>query len=505
MADESGGRGGGKYRGRKKRKSGVRKSNITLPKSGLGGIAGIGGSSTPASPSIGNWINSMFQDAANNLSGTSDPASGGLQGLLGDASSRFSKSPSGGYNMQKVEPPITMRPKPSKVIDDNAAYSNDGYSATQQFMDLATSLLTQPGASYDYESAQREAAGAIRQAYGAEIAAIRQNNRVARKSSRRARKEITHLYKGLAKMYGKQENRAVRRGEKAADAQMDIANQGNTILTDLNNQMIQDESQLLKDLGQEQAFSQLISPDFDRMGQQVADNTKMGTDAASRAIRMGENNARWFDRAQGGARLEGTNRRADMIGQLQAYLMNNRNQIAGLKGDRAQEIAASNMNIESQAAQAANDANQQTFDNVLKLLGVSADIEDTNIDNQRQAAEFRWDKKMDRKNLRLKMRDAAETGNTDSLEHYSPGIRDAMSIIAQTPDKSDQKATDALWKLFASNAWRGGEVALPGNAGQTANLTPYEAAARARKVGVRMGLKGRELQEFVNAAAASVR
>jgi hypothetical protein len=241
------------------------------------------------------------------------------------------------------------------------------------------------------------------------------------------------------------------------------------------------------------------------MGQQVADNTKMGTDAASRAIRMGENNARWFDRAQGGARLEGTNRRADMIGQLQAYLMNNRNQIAGLKGDRAQEIAASNMNIESQAAQAANDANQQTFDNVLKLLGVSADIEDTNIDNQRQAAEFRWDKKMDRKNLRLKMRDAAETGNTDSLEHYSPGIRDAMSIIAQTPDKSDQKATDALWKLFASNAWRGGEVALPGNAGQTANLTPYEAAARARKVGVRMGLKGRELQEFVNAAAASVR
>lgn len=499
MADESGGRGGGKYRGRKKsgtRKTGTRKGKYWWDENDrLFGIA------KPATPEEISQYGSGMLNAANMGSFVTPSESFYLEEF------RKRREQPGGMNMEKIAPQVTMQAKrpPAQVIDDNAAYSNDGYSATQQFMDLATSLLTQPGASYDYESAQREAAGAIRQAYGAEIAAIRQNNRVARKSSRRARKEITNLYKGLAKMYGKQENRAVRRGEKAANAQMDIANEGNTILTDLNNQMIQDESQLLKDLGQEQAFSQLISPDFDRMGQQVADNTKMGTDAASRAIRMGENNARWFDRAQGGARLEGTNRRADMIGQLQAYLMNNRNQIAGLKGDRAQEIAASNMNIESQAAQAANDANQQTFDNVLKLLGVSADIEDTNIDNRQNAAEFRWDKKMDRKNLRLKMLDAAETGNTDSLANYSPGVRDAMSIIAQQPDASDKKSTEALWKLFASNAWRTGEVALPGNAGQTANLTPYEAAARARKVGVRMGLKGRELQEFVNAAAASVR
>lgn len=499
MADESGGRGGGKYRGRKKsgtRKTGTRKGKYWWDENDrLFGIA------KPATPEEISQYGSGMLNAANMGSFVTPSESFHLEEF------RKRREQPGGMNMEKIAPQVTMQAKrpPAQVIDDNAAYSNDGYSATQQFMDLATSLLTQPGASYDYESAQREAAGAIRQAYGAEIAAIRQNNRVARKSSRRARKEITHLYKGLAKMYGKQENRAVRRGEKAANAQMGIANEGNTILTDLNNQMIQDESQLLKDLGQEQAFSQLISPDFDRMGQQVADNTKMGTDAASRAIRMGENNARWFDRAQGGARLEGTNRRADMIGQLQAYLMNNRNQIAGLKGDRAQEIAASNMNIESQAAQAANDANQQTFDNVLKLLGVSADIEDTNIDNRQNAAEFRWDKKMDRKNLRLKMLDAAETGDTDSLANYSPGVRDAMSIIAQQPDASDKKSTEALWKLFASNAWRTGEVALPGNAGQTANLTPYEAAARARKVGVRMGLKGRELQEFVNAAAASVR
>lgn len=507
MANESGGGGGGKYRGRKKRKTGTRKTEfrsagdsytIPLPMSGNFG--------TPPGSREPGLLQGLLGQASSQFSPefTTPSESGLIQSLLGKASNQFGGGePAGGFNMEKVAPPVTMRPKPAQTIDNNAA-TGDGYDPTQQLMDLAMSMLTQPGASYDYETAQREAAGAIRQAYGAEIAAIRQNNRVARKSSKRARKEIEHLYRGLAKMYGKQENRAVRRGEKAADAQMDIANEGNTVLTDLNNQMIQDETSLLQNLNQGQAFEQLISPDFDRMGEQVADNTRMGTDAASRAIRMGENNARWFDRAQGGARLEGTNAQADMIGMLQQYLMNNRNQIAGLKGQRAQEVAASNMNIQSQAAEAANAAQDQTWDQVMELLGVQRSIEDTNADNQREDAKFRWDKKMDRKNLRLKMLDAQETGNTDSLKHLSPGIADAVGIIAQQRDPNDEKATNALWKLFASNAWRTGEVALPGNAGETANLTPYEAAARARKVGIRMGLTGKELSDFVNAAAASV-
>lgn len=500
MADESGGRGGGKYRGRKKRKTGVRKSSqlssMFSPQSGLGGLLGIGG--VPVAGGVNNDLLGLLTGASAKpmVKNMEDHISGITRGK---------DAPSGGLNMQNVAPPVTMRPKPDERLDNNAATGGDGYSASQQALDYLTSLMTQPGAGYDYETAQQEAANAIRQAYGAEINAIRQNNKVARKSSRRARKEITHLYNGLAKMYGRQENRAVRRGERAADAQMDIANQGNTILTDLNNQMIQDEAGLLQDLGQQQAFDQVISPDYDRMGQQVADNTKMGTDAASRALRMGENNARWFDRAQGGARLEGTNQRANMLAQLQAYLMDNRNQIAGLKGNRAQEIAASNLNIQSQAAEAANAAQGEMFDQGLDIVKFLLDQEETERVQNRADAKFRWDKKMDRKELRLKMLDAAESGNTDSLKHLSPGVRDAMSIISQERDPNDKKATEQLWKLFASNAWRTGEVALPGNAGETANLTPYEAAARARKVGISMGLQGKELSDFINAAAASVR
>lgn len=502
MADESGtASGGGKYRGRK-RKTGTRKSSRTTKgdywwdKDGrLFGVA------KPATPEEIAQYGSGMKNAASMGSFVTPSESYHLK------ESRKRYEAPGGIDMTNVAPQVTMeakRPAPQR-LDDLATGYNDGYDPTQQFMDLATSLLTDTGGgTYDYETAQREAANAIRQSYGAEINAIRQNNRVARKSSKRARKEIEHLYKGLAKMYGKQEERAVKRGDRYADKQMGIAEQGNTILQDLNNTMIQDETAMLQNLGQQQAAGELISPDYDRMGEQVADNTNQGQRAASQALRQGANNARWFDRAQGGARLEGANAQADMLGQLQAYLMDNRNQIAGLRGDRAQEVAASNMNIQSQAAEAAGDAQQQTFDNVLKLLGVQTDIEDTNADNQRADANFRWDKKMDRKNLRLKMLDSAETGDTDSLANYDPGIRDAMSIIAQQQDPGDKKATEALWKLFSSDAWRTGEVALPGNAGQTANLTPYEAGARARKVGLRLGLKGRELQEFVNAAAASV-
>lgn len=497
MANESGGRGGGKYRGRKKRKTGVRKSDAGFLSGLAGGIAGY---QLPGLPGIPDAVGDFFGKSPT------------LNALLGDdkpdpsfstPSERRRKEPSGGYIMQNVEPPVVMRPKPKDRLDTKA--TGDGYDAGATAMEFLTSLMTQPGAGFDYETAQREAASAIRQAYGAEINAIRQNNRVARKSSKYARKEIEHLYKGLARMYGKQEARADRRGQKSADRQMDIANEGNTILTDLNNQMIQDEAGLLQDLGQQQAFDQVISPDYDRMGQQVAENTQMGTRAASQAERMGQNNARWFDRAQGGARLEGANAQADMIAQLQAYLMDNRNQIAGLRGDRAQEIAASNMSIQSQAAEAANAAQGEIFDQGLDIVKFLLDQEETERVQDRADAKFRWDKKMDRKDLRLKMLDAQESGNTESLGNLSPGIEDAMSIIAAQRDPGDKKATEALWKLFASNAWRTGEVALPGNAGQTANLTPYEAAARARKVGIRMGLKGKELSDFVNAAAASVR
>lgn len=497
MADESGGRGGGKYRGRK-RKSGVRKSrqakSMFSPQTGLGGLLGIGGS--PVAGGVNNDLLGLLTGASAKpmVKNMEDHISGLTRGK---------DAPSGGLNMAKIAPQVTMEAKrpPKEVIDDNAA----GYDAGATAMDFLSSLMTQPGAGFDYETAQREAASAIRQAYGAEINAIRQNNRVARKSSKYARKEIEHLYKGLARMYGKQEKRALRRGEKSADAQMDIANEGNTILTDLNNQMIQDETAMLQSLGQQQAAGELISPDYDRMGQQVADNTEMGTRAASQAERMGQNNARWFDRAQGGARLEGANNQADMIAQLQAYLMDNRNQIAGLKGQRAQEVAASNMNIQSQAAEAASANQGEIFDQGLDIVKFLLDQEETERVQDRADASFRWDKKMDRKNLRLKMLDAQESGNTESLGNLSPGIADAMGIIAAQRDPGDKKATEALWKLFASNAWRTGEVALPGNAGQTANLTPYEAAARARKVGIRMGLKGKELSDFVNAAAASVR
>jgi hypothetical protein len=479
--DTSGGRR------RRRRKTGTRKSRPYIGPEQYGGFL----PNNTQSGSIGDFLNGVLQ--------------GGAQQVKKAANTAGVFDPPGGKKMDRVERPTTFepRPRPAADITNDRAAIGDGYSATQQFMDLATSLLTQPGASYDYESAQREAAGAIRQAYGAEIAAIRQNNRVARKSSKHARKEIEHLYKGLSKMYGKQEAKATRQGNRAANQQMGIAEEGNTILSDLNNQMIQDETSMLQELGQQQAAGELISPDYDRMGSQIADNTEMGTRAASRATSMGQNNARWFDRAQGGARLEGRNAQADMIAQLQGYLMDNRNQIAGLKGDRAQEIAASNMNIESQAAEAANDAQQQTFDNVMKLLGVSTDIEDTNYDNQLAASKFRWDKKMDRRDLKLDMLKAAQQGNTEAMDGYSPGIRDAMSIIAKQQDPGDQNATEALWKLFASNAWRTGEVALPN--GETTDLTPYEAAAQARKVGVRMGLQGRQLQEFINAAAASVR
>lgn len=396
----------------------------------------------------------------------------------------------GGPQMQNIAPPVIMEPKarPAPVAAEQ--------SSTDMLTQLAMSMLSQPGASYDYESAMQQAAQGIRQAYAAEIGAIRSNNKQARKNTKAARKEIEHMYKGLAKLYGREGNQAMRQGQNAADAQMGIATEGNDILTKLNNQMIQDEGNMLQNLGLQAAAPDIISPDFDRMGEQVARNTSEGQRAASAESQKGSSNQRWFERLAGGARFEGVDQSAALLGDLQNYLRQNRDQIGVLKGNRAKEIGVSNANIQGQAADLANQQSGQDFSKVMQLINAVSGIENTDFDNDLAARKFKWDKKMDRYKLN-------DSGSSSSLDGYPKGIQNAMKIITKTRDPNDQKATNALLELLmGDNAFLTDQVPAPN--GKSVKLTPSQAMAIARKKGEEMGLRGKELADFAMAAAATV-
>ena len=386
-------------------------------------------------------------------------------------------------------------------------------SSTDALTELAMSMLTQPGASYDYESAMQQAAHGIRKAYGAEIAAIRSNNKAERKQTKRSRKEIEHMYAGLAKQLGAMSDQSLVRGQKAADQQTALFGEGNTILQDLNNQMIQDESNLMSGLGLQDAIPALTNPDYDRMAQQVADNTEFGQRAASTELQRGNANSRYLGRSQAGAAYEGTNTSAQLLMQLNDYLRQNRDQIGVLKGNRAKEVSASNANIAQQAAQMQNDQNSQQWDQVMQLLDTVAANENTSFDNQLAAnkfqyqqgmdnQQFQWKQKMDKRNLKLDQMKAMQQDQPDPYAAYNPQIADALKIISGTKDPHDQKAMNALMKLFGDNSYKTGQVDL--GHGNSVKLTPFQAMAMARKRGQEMGLQGKELSDFVMAAAASV-
>lgn len=414
----------------------------------------------------------------------------------------------GGEKMQKIAPPVIMEPKrlAPTIGLENTQPMDAQSNSIDMLTNLAMDMLTQPGASYDYESAMQQAAHGIRQAYAAEIGAIRSNNKAYRRDTKKARKQIEHLYNGLAKQLGRDSVRAENQGDRDARDQMRIAGQGTDALSQLNQQLIGDETSMLQNLGLQDAAPALVSPDYDRMGAQIADLTGEGTRAAQLANRQGDAQSRYMRRSQAGARFEGADQSAALIGQLQDYLRQNRGQIGVLKGNRAKEVAASNASIQGQAAQMAADQNSQTWDQVMELLNNVSDIENTNFQNQLEANKFQWDQKMDKRGLRLDQQKMLNSQQNDAagnpMANYAPNLEDAFSIIAQTRDPGDRKATAALLQLFGDNAFRKDQVDL-GN-GETAKLTVFEAMAMARKKGLSMGLQGRELNDFIMAAAASV-
>lgn len=488
------GSGGGSYKG-KNRKTGTRKSdgptNITRPRSGLGGLLGIGGNSSGSvSPSIGNYLQNIMS-VGGLLSPEGPEQPGILQQLLSQGADKFSKP---APEPQMAEPPVVMRPKPK--TDSSVA---QGASGLDMLTELATSMLTQPGASYDYESAMQEAAQGIRQAYGAEIAAIRGNNRAARRDTKRARNEIEHLYNGLAKMYGKQSKQAIRQGEKAADRQMGITEENAGFLKDMNSELMGDETQMLQQLNAPELAGELVSPDFDRMAGQIGDITEQGNRAAQYQGNRAASQSRWLDRSKAGARFEGADTSAALESDLLNFLREQRGQIGVLKGNRAKEVAASNASIQGQMAEAQGQEQEQTWDRLMDLMGMTRQIEDTNFDNNLDANQFQWDQKMDKRKLKLSQ---VQDDREDNFKGYPPEIKNALTVLTDQKDPNDQKAVNALMKLMGTDAWRMGQIPL-GN-GETTKLTIAEAMSRARAQGRKAGLQGKELNDFIMAAAASV-
>lgn len=415
---------------------------------------------------------------------------------------------------QKVARQAVFRPIPK--TPRGGGRRNDGSGRVggggPDYLDsLMQSMLTDAASqTFDYESALRQSEAAIRQAYAGEINAIRANNGAARKDTAKARREITAMYNGLAKSYGRDSSDAIKAGNTEAAGMMGLAKQANSTITKDQLATTNQEAQMLKDLGQQETADQIIEPDFENLKKITAENTQHGQRKASTSKELAGADARYFTRGAAGARFEGTGRSADLLSQLQDYVRGNRQQIAQIAGQRSRDIAENKTNVMEAQSEAQAKADAELWDRVQQMANLKLRREDINNDNQLAASKFQYTQQRDKTNLAYKRNlDQARLTLSARKNSNSPlpkNLQNAMRII-QTNGKQKQKLTSVLDGLFGSDPFVRGKVTKQLKNGETDSydLSPFAAARMAEKAGRAAGLSQADINTLKLAAMASVK
>lgn len=392
-------------------------------------------------------------------------------------------------------------------------------------------LSESSSSSFDYEHALQQSQRAIRRAYGAEINAVRSNNTAATRETRRDRKQLEAMYDGLARSYGQAAHQAQVNANQGARAQTALANEANKTIKANQGSNTKEEANLLKGLGLQAAAKDIIDPDFKEVTKVEAENTATGARKAAVQKEFGGINRDFM--LQGGlsSRMEGTNRSADLLTNLEDYIRQNRNQIAILAGKRGQDLVANRQATQSAAAQAQATSNQNQTDNLLKEFALRAQMGDTNVDNALAAAKFQFDQGVAQQNFGLKAsgqrfdQQAEKERLTQGREKinislnaaankkqnsYLPKEIQASMGIIKSDGQKQGKLTDIMQALFNSQPYRDGSTTRHEGKGIDQKnvhhkLTGAEAANMAERAARNAGLSPHDIQVARLAAWASVK
>lgn len=337
------------------------------------------------------------------------------------------------------EPQTVLEPKPAPDWESQLL---------QQLMNIATASQV----PLDTEEMIADASGAINKAYGGAIGAIRGENKRARGEAAGNRKELEAMYRALARSNRRQSKQEARQGNRLANEMQNIGNQGAGMLGARASDMLNENAAIAKGLGSPDAASELNSV----LGQtaQNAQNNAIGeaTRAATNQRGLSGVAERYFNRSAGSARLEGTNRSADLLSSLQEYIQGNRGRIADIVGQRAQALAAAKNDILASASAAGASQQEDLFNQMMAIAELKLAME-----GQEQ------DSLMDQ--LRLQQQGSQTNGLNKLFEGTNTGILGMLSQVPgyeNVPDLYSQimGSDEALMGSLQNDH---GEIPLEGN------------------------------------------
>jgi hypothetical protein len=232
-------------------------------------------------------------------------------------------------------------------------------------------LIGQQLAGNSQESLQAaldQAVGGIRKAYGAQIGTIRHQNAGARADTEKGRKKILAMYKALGKSYERTGRKEVQQGDMLADK---MANLGAGRITQDAQGMLAANAAAGQNLGSPELTAELNSAVNADVGRQNLAAQQYASAEGQRALADTGVTSRYMNSQGRNVNLEGTNRAADLIGQLQDYLQGNRDKIAEIAGQRAQAVAAAKAELGSQFAASQQSSIGDAIDNYFQLYGLA--------------------------------------------------------------------------------------------------------------------------------------
>lgn len=294
---------------------------------------------------------------------------------------------------------------PTSFLLDNPKTQRDLQAPTQQHrpppnqtMSPYDMLLSQigTGTTFDYQSALADSESAIRKAYHGEIGAIKGNNRAARRQTAGDRQELEQMYNALSQSYRKAGRQEMRQGKQLSRQEQNTATRSANRVEKRGKRIIGQQTSLAKDLGITDAVAGNVKRQTNKTEKMTKQIESQGAKDANRQLGYAGTSRRFMNRGGQSSKLEGTNRSADLITNLQDYIRANRGVIAGLKGKRGQDILAGQASVGAAEASAKNDLWGQLMD----ATGMGLKIDTANTQNALDAAKFRQSSKYDMAKLR---------------------------------------------------------------------------------------------------------
>jgi hypothetical protein len=169
------------------------------------------------------------------------------------------------------------------------------------------------------------------------------------------------MYNALNRQYEKAAQKEVGQGQQIANSIQGVANEAANQTKGTSAQVLNEEAALARGLGVESSLAPVASSQLKEVSKMVGDIQQTGSREAGAQLSNSGSQQRYLVRGGKNALLEGTNKRADLVGQLQAFLQENMGKIADIKDQRGQALAANSASVAKSFGDASNQASNDAW------------------------------------------------------------------------------------------------------------------------------------------------